>query len=159
MERMTVPPIPADQLRRSSPPAQHYEVLKELGDCYAALGECEHAGYCYERAASVAPAEPGPYIGLGVIHLQDEQHDRAREAFQIAVELRPEDPEGYVGLAAVYQQTADYPAAFDMYLRCLERDADCLIALLGLFQTSSQMGTFSQIIHYLQVYLQKHPDD
>ena len=46
-----------------------------------------------------------------------------------------------------------------MYLRCLELDTDNLIALLGLFQTSCQMGTFCKIIHYLQVYLDRHPSD
>ena len=46
-----------------------------------------------------------------------------------------------------------------MYLKCLELDTDNLIALLGLFQTSCQMGSFAKVIHYLKLYLNMHPDD
>jgi hypothetical protein len=46
-----------------------------------------------------------------------------------------------------------------MYLKCLELDTDNLTALLGLFQTSCQMGSFARVIHYLQVYLNMHPGD
>jgi len=46
-----------------------------------------------------------------------------------------------------------------MYLECLELENDNLTALLGLFQTSCQMGSFEKIIRYLQVYLDMHPGD
>jgi tetratricopeptide (TPR) repeat protein len=59
----------------------------------------------------------------------------------------------------VAQQRADYKQAFEMYLKCLDLDTDNLIALLGLFQTSCQMGSFSQVTHYLEVYLDMHPGD
>ena len=59
----------------------------------------------------------------------------------------------------IHQERQEYPQAFEMYLRCLEIDGDNLIALLGLFQTSCQMGTFSKITHYLEEYLETHPDD
>jgi len=46
-----------------------------------------------------------------------------------------------------------------MYLKCLELDTDNLIALLGLFQVSCQTGSFSKVIHYLELYLDMHPGD
>ena len=46
-----------------------------------------------------------------------------------------------------------------MYLKCLELDTNNLIALLGLFQASCQMGSFAQVTHYLEVYLNMHPGD
>ncbi len=46
---------------------QHYDVVKELGDCYASVGNFREAQKCYEKAASLAPDEAGPYIGIGVI--------------------------------------------------------------------------------------------
>ncbi len=49
---------------------QHYEVLQELGDCYTSVGNYAQAQHCYEKAASMGPDEPGPYVGLGVIALQ-----------------------------------------------------------------------------------------
>ncbi|GAI75333.1 unnamed protein product, partial [marine sediment metagenome] len=65
----------------------------------------------------------------------------------------------YAGQAMVAQERGDYKQAFDMYLKCLELDTDNLTALLGLFQTSCQMGSFGKVIHYLEVYLDMHPGD
>jgi tetratricopeptide (TPR) repeat protein len=59
----------------------------------------------------------------------------------------------------VAQQRSDYKKAFEMYLKSLELDTDNLVALLGLFQASCQMGSFEQVIHYLEVYLNMHPGD
>jgi cytochrome c-type biogenesis protein CcmH/NrfG len=85
--------------------------------------------------------------------------DQARQAFDIARKLDPACAEAYGGLAMTLQQTEDYAGAFEMYLKCLELDTDNLVALLGLFQTSCQMGTFGKIIHYLEIYLDRHPGD
>ncbi|HPY77513.1 MAG TPA: hypothetical protein PLQ45_06695, partial [Anaerohalosphaeraceae bacterium] len=49
---------------------QRYDVVKELGDCYASVGEYENARRCYEKAAWLEPDEAGPYVGTGVIELQ-----------------------------------------------------------------------------------------
>ena len=59
----------------------------------------------------------------------------------------------------VAQKKNDYEKAFEMYLKSLELDTDNLTALLGLFQTSCQMGSFAKVIYYLEVYLDMHPDD
>ena len=154
-----MPNAAEDQLDRGEDVNQHYEVLKELGDCYAALSDCPRARECYNDAASLDPGAPGPYVGLGVIATQSGKLDEAERAFRIAREIQPGCAEAHAGLAMIHQQKQEYPAAFEAYLKCLELNADNLIALLGLFQTSCQMATFSKIIHYLEVYLDKHPGD
>lgn len=138
---------------------QHYQVMKELGDCYTALADSDRGRQCYRQAAALAPEEPGPYVGLGVIGIQSESLEDALASFEVARRLDPNCAEAYGGLAMVHQQRKDYQPAFEMYLRCLELDTDNLVALLGLFQTSCQMGTFSKIINYLEVYLDRHPGD
>lgn len=138
---------------------QPYQVLKELGDCYAAVADYDQARECYRRAAALAPDAPGPYVGLGVIAIQSDALDDARASFEIARKLDPTCSEAYAGLAMIHQQQGSHRASFDMYLRCLEFDTDNLVALLGLFQTSCQMGTFAKIIDYLEVYLDRHPRD
>jgi Flp pilus assembly protein TadD len=138
---------------------QHYEVLKELGDCHTALGHYDRARQCYEEAALLAPDRPGPHVGRGVIGLQTGGLDEADRAFRRALDLDGRCAEACAGLAMVCQQRRDYPQAFDMYMRCLERDADNLVALLGLFQASCQMGTFARVTRYLEVYLDRHPGD
>jgi cytochrome c-type biogenesis protein CcmH/NrfG len=138
---------------------ESYEFLQELGDYYTTISEYANAQHCYDKAASLEPDEPAPYIGIGVIELQKEQLDEAEAAFNVAARLGPDCPRAYAGLAMVAQQKQHYKQAFDLYLKCLELDTDNLTALLGLFQTSCQMGSFEKVIHYLQVYLDMHPDD
>jgi tetratricopeptide (TPR) repeat protein len=138
---------------------QHYEILKELGDCFTALGNYDSAQSCFEKAAPLAPDEAAPYIGLGVIAAQKAQLEDAEIAFKVAARLDNKSSKAYAGLAMVAQQKNDYKHAFDMYLKSLELDPDNLTALLGLFQTSCQMGSFEKVIYYLEVYLDMHPAD
>jgi tetratricopeptide (TPR) repeat protein len=138
---------------------QHYEVLQELGDCYTSVGNYTQAQQYYEKAAVLSPDEADPYVGLGVVALQKNLLDDAEIAFRVACRLDSNCAKAYAGFAMVAQQRADYKRAFEMYLKSLELDTDNLIALLGLFQTSCQMGSFSKIIHYLEAYLNMHPGD
>ncbi len=140
-------------------PAQHFEVLRELGDCYTSVGNYSEAQRCYEKAASLGPDEPGPYVGLGVAAMQKDKLDDAEIAFRVACRLDPKCARAYAGLAMVAQQRRDLPQAFDFYMKSLELDADNIAALLGMFQVSCEMGSFAKIIDYLHVYLEMHPGD
>jgi tetratricopeptide (TPR) repeat protein len=147
-----------DLTRQSAVPdqgwSQHYDVLQELGDCLAAVGQIEQAQECYERAAVLAPDEAGPYLGSGVIALQEDRIEDADIAFRVALRL-----DGKNSLAMVAQRQNQSQKAFDWYLKSLELDSDNLTSLLGLFQVSCQMGSFSRVIDYLQTYLNLHPGD
>ena len=138
---------------------RRYGMLMDLGDCHAAVGDDDQARACYSEACELAPEESGAYVGLGILAMNDDDLEHARRSFEIARHLEPQCAKAYAGLAMVYQQGENHPAAFEMYLKCLELDTDNLMALLGLFQTSCRMGTFAKIIHYLEVFLASHPDD
>lgn len=138
---------------------QHYEVLQELGDCYTSVGNYTQAQQYYEKAAVLSPDEAGPYVGLGVVALQKNLLDDAEIAFRVACRLDANCAKAYAGFAMIAQERADYKQAFEMYLKSLELDTDNLIALLGLFQASCQMGSFAQVTHYLEMYLNMHPGD
>jgi tetratricopeptide (TPR) repeat protein len=138
---------------------QHYEVLQELGDCYTSVGNYTQAQQYYEKAAVLSPDEAGPYVGLGVVALQENLLDDAEIAFRVACRLDANCAKAYAGFAMIAQEKADYKRAFEMYLKSLELDTDNLIALLGLFQASCQMGSFAQVTHYLEMYLNMHPGD
>lgn len=141
------------------PRTQHYEALRELGDCYTSVGRYTQAQHCYEKAASLGPDEPGPYVGLGVAALQMGKLDDAEIAFRVAYRLDPKCAKACAGLAMVAQQQRDLSRAFDFYMKSLELDTDNIMALLGLFQVSCEMGSFAKVISYLEVYLSMHPGD
>jgi tetratricopeptide (TPR) repeat protein len=138
---------------------QHYEVLQELGDCYTSVGDYAQAQKYYERAAILAPDEAGPYVGLGVVALHENLLNDAETAFKVACRLDKNCAKAYSGLGMTAQQRGEYKRAFEMFLKCLELDTDNLIALLGLFQVSCQMGSFEKVTYYLEVYLNMHPGD
>ena len=138
---------------------QHYEVLRELGDCYTSVGNYSQAARCYEKAASLGPDEPGPYIGLGVAAFQRDCLEDAEIAFRVACRLDPQCAKAYTGLGMVAQRRRDFAPAFDLYMKSLELDTDNITALLGLFQVSCEMGSFAKVIYYLEVYLDMHPGD
>ena len=138
---------------------RHYEALQEMGDCYASVGNYKLAQKYYEKTAVMEPDAPDPYVGLGVVALQNNQLDDAEIAFKVACRLDSNCAKAYAGLGLTAQQRTDYKQAFEMYLKSLELDTENLIALLGLFQTSCQMGSFAQVTHYLEVYLNMHPGD
>jgi tetratricopeptide (TPR) repeat protein len=141
------------------PRTQHYEALQELGDCYTSVGRYIQAQHCYEKAASLGPDEPGPYVGLGVAALQMGKLEDAEIAFRVAYRLDPKCAKACAGLAMVAQQQRDLSRAFDFYMKSLELDTDNIMALLGLFQVSCEMGSFAKVIYYLEVYLSAHPGD
>jgi Flp pilus assembly protein TadD len=138
---------------------RHYEVLRELGDCYISVGNYGQAQRCYEKAASLGPDEPGPYVGLGAAALQTGRLDDAEIAFRVACRLDTSCARAYAGLAMVAQQRAEHKQAFELYMKSLELDSDNIGALLGLFQVSCQMGSFAQVTYYLELYLAAHPGD
>lgn len=138
---------------------QHFEIVQELGDCYVQLGDYEQARGCYEKAATLDPDEAGPYVGTGVIALQQGKLDDALIAFRVAQRLNPQNSKVYAGQAMICQQRGQMKQAFELYLRCLDLDSDNLSALLGLFQVSCAMGSFGRVIEYLKVYLGMHPGD
>lgn len=136
-----------------------YDALRELGDCYVSVGKYEQARRCYDKAAAMAPDEAAPYIGFGVIAMQTGALDDAEAAFNVARRLDPECSKAYCGLAFICQRKGIAAEAFELYLKSLELDSDNLTALLGLFQSSCAMGSFSKVIYYLQVYLDANPAD
>ena len=131
----------------------------ELGDCHTSVGDYHEAQQCYEKAAILCPDEAGPYVGLGVVALQKNLIDDALTAFKVACRLDNKSAKAYAGLGMVAQQSRDYKRAFDMFLKSLEMDTNNMISLLGLFQTSCQMGSFEKVTYYLQTYLSMHPGD
>lgn len=150
--------VQADEIDRHKQ-TQHYEVLRELGDCYTSVGDYGQAQRCYEKAASLGPDEPGPYVGLGVASLQREKLDEAEIAFKVACRLDPNCAKAYTGLGMIAQQRREFSQAFDLYMKSLELDTDNITALLGLFQVSCEMRSFAKVIYYLEVYLEMHPGD
>lgn len=137
----------------------NYLNLQNSGDHYVSIANYDQAEKCYANAALLDPDQAAPYVGLGIVAFEKKLLDDAEISFRVACRLDCNCSKAYGGLAMVAQQKKDYDKAFEMYLKSLQLDPDNLTALLGLFQTSCQMGSFAKVIHYLELYLNIHPQD
>jgi len=138
---------------------QSFSEIQQAGEYFISAGDYASAHDCFEKAAELNPDSAEPYVGLGLMELQKGNPDSAEIAFRVACRLEPKCDKAYSGLAAAAQKKGDYEKAFEMYLKCLELNINNMTALLGLFQTSCQMGSFAKVIHYLELYLKMQPDD
>lgn len=149
----------ANETSSRAPNPASYERLKDMGDCCTIAGDLSQAQLHYTQALECQPHRAEAHVGLGAVAMAQARPDDAKRHFRQAVALDSRCSEAYAGLALIHQDAGDYREAFDLYLRCLEFNSDHLLALLGLFQVSCQMGTFSMIIRYLKLYLQRQGDD
>ena len=50
---------------------ESYDQLLELGNRYVSQGDFSGAQRCYEKSAMLEPDESSPYVGLGVVAMQN----------------------------------------------------------------------------------------
>ncbi len=137
----------------------HYEVLKTLGDCYAAQDRFDRARECYGQAAELEPALPGHQVGLGAVLLLEDKPLEAKAAFEAVLRADPDCPDALWGLALAHWQSADYAEAARLLARCVALLPDHGPAVLGLFHACRKLGDFAPVGKFLEQRLQKHPGD
>lgn len=140
-------------------PVGHYESLRDRADACTIDGDLHQARRLYASALDCQPSRAEARVGLGVVEMAEGRTAQARHHFEAALALDAGCVEACAALALIHQEAREYEAAFDLYLRCLRLDGDHMLALLGLFQVSCQMGTFEMITRYLKLYLARHGDD
>jgi Flp pilus assembly protein TadD len=140
-------------------PTQHYEVLKELGDCHAAAGDFDRARQCYLQAAQFEAASPAHHIGLGVVAMLEGKGPEARQAFETAGKCPAAGAEAWWGLAMVHQLAAEHPQACAAFVKSLELKNDHAQALAGLIRSCRETGDFAPAERFVPPYLDRHPGD
>ncbi len=136
-----------------------YSLLQELGEAYSDAEQYDKAIEVLLKAIRHEPRFPTAHASLGMVQLRVGRLQEATNAFQNALKCEGTHAVACRGMGMVFQRTGQFTRAFEMYLKALEQDDDDLLSLLGLFQTSCKMGTFSKITHYLETYLGNHPED
>jgi tetratricopeptide (TPR) repeat protein len=151
--------INKDEFQQYRDQQEIYDQLLMDGNQCVEREDWPAARQCFRQAAVLCPDRPEPFVAMGVLAMQTQRNQAAMEAYRTALAIDENCVQAYAGLAMLHHEQQRHPQAFEMYLKCLELDGDNLLALLGLFQTSCQMGTFCKIIHYLEAFLDNHPDD
>jgi tetratricopeptide (TPR) repeat protein len=137
----------------------HYEVLKTLGDCHAALDQFDRARAFYREAAGLEPDLIGHQIGLGVLDLLEGNVEDAAKVFESVLQTDPGCPDAVWGMALVHWLQGDFASAAKAGLQCVQLLPDNQQALMGLFQACRKLGDFAPVAKLLELRLQKHPGD
>ena len=144
------PAVPA-QLTSKYKAAIHYMQTDNIEQAYQGFSELtvEYPGYS------------GPYINLGLIHLQRQQLDDAEAFFKKAISVNSSSFEGHNQLAIVYRKQGNFSAAETHYLKAKSIDnnsADLHKNIAILYDL--YMGKLPQALAHYQQYKQllQEPD-
>jgi tetratricopeptide (TPR) repeat protein len=143
------------QARTLAPAA--FEWAYYSGRIHAEVYEFGPAIEAYERAAELNPDYASTFLALGNLylqsgdHLQSDEGDKARKAFQRLVTLRPESSHGYLGLAQIAFDGQEYEAAIDLLSEAVTRNAKDFRAHNLLGQAYQQLGQTEKARYHLGI--------
>ena len=95
---------PPPQVRQAFQHSASGETLVEEGDLRAALAE-------FEAAAALTPDDPQPWLWQGVVHIELDELDDARMAFETARSLSETDLDFLLERGLAYLRVGNLPAA------------------------------------------------
>ncbi len=93
-----------------------------------------------EAAAVEDPKDPHAWYALGLLYRNENQPEKALEAFQKVATLRPNDPDTHYMIASVDFELDNLPASKAEYQKTLELDPHHASALFGLARVLRREG-------------------
>jgi predicted O-linked N-acetylglucosamine transferase (SPINDLY family) len=133
LARKAAPLLAQRRLRAAIPLLQEMVVIdpqsapsqRDLGHCYAQLGELKAALECFARAISLAPQEATYYNEFGLACYELRLLGEAKGAFQQVLRLEPKKVAAYVHLGLLANLTGLSAVAVNMLRRAIEIDPQC----------------------------------
>ena len=95
-----------------------------LGHALRVLRRYDEAIASFVEGADLAPGDPRPEGGLGMVYFDQEDYPTAADHFQRAIEIDPTYPTGDGQLANIYYQRRDYAHAQPLFERAIELERD-----------------------------------
>ena len=136
-----------------------FELYRLLAEYWVTTGNYQDATSHYHQAMALAPNNPCPHIGLGVISLQQEKFYEACSHFNRALSLSPKHDRAQCGLAMALWHLGEKDQAYDHYREVISRDISNTTALFGLITAAYDRGDLSTVEHYLYEYLRTDPEN
>jgi tetratricopeptide (TPR) repeat protein len=95
-----------------------------LGHALRVLRRYDEAIASFVEGADLAPGDPRPEGGLGMVYFDQEDYPTAADHYQRAIEIDPTYPTGYGQLGNIYYQRRDYAHAQPLFERAIELERD-----------------------------------
>ncbi|MHB8955113.1 MAG: tetratricopeptide repeat protein [Pirellulaceae bacterium] len=109
----------------------------QLGQVLSLQGQLDEAERLCREAIRIDPAFASPYLDLATVLLRQGRTKQGRGVLQEAIRIRPEDPQSRCLLADSLLSGGEILQAIALYREALEKDADCVPAMLRLAQVFS----------------------
>jgi tetratricopeptide (TPR) repeat protein len=104
-------------------PRRSYLYLS-LGHALRALKRYDEALQVFSIAADLAPTDPRPSGGIGMIYYAREEYEAALPPLERSIQIDPNYANGYAQLAWIAYVQAAYPKAQPLFERAIELDSD-----------------------------------
>ncbi|QDG53973.1 tetratricopeptide repeat protein [Persicimonas caeni] len=103
---------------------QSIDTLVNLGGALALMREYDKAVETYNHIRSLAPDDPRPYVGMGVVEQARDNNKLAVEFYEQAQQIDPDFEQAWYNHAAVLADMKRYSDAAQSYRRYLELAPD-----------------------------------
>jgi tetratricopeptide (TPR) repeat protein len=126
------------------------EAYANLGTLYVQQQQWEQALYYYQKAIAIQPNFTGVYKHLAKVWQHLGELDKAQDCLNKAqTRIEPDfTPEQYCQVAQELQRQEKLSEAKDKYLKAIELDANCAIALQGLAEISEKQQLWQEANQY-----------
>lgn len=98
----------------------HVDTLVNLAAGLAMMRAYGPAEQAYEEVRTLAPDDPRPYVGLGLVYHLRGQYDVALRHYEQAVDIDPNHAQAWFNKAALHNTTDDEDGAIESYRRYLQ---------------------------------------
>ncbi len=131
--------------------------LTGQGDCLAKLGRFGEAAATYRESLACNDKDVKAMMGLGVVHLLQENPDEAASWFNRAIRLEPDNCHVLTGMGMTRALQGENCDALILFTKALDIDPEHLTALHELLKIGYQSESLSAVEPYVQGYLMYHP--
>lgn len=92
---------------------------KKMGIAYLNEGNLQMAFIEFQKAYQIDPDDKETLHGIGLVHFQLEEFEKAKENFLKAVSIDPEFSEAYNNLGVTYMRTGQWQSAVEAFKKAL----------------------------------------
>ncbi len=134
-----------------------------LGIAYSSSGRRAEAREAYEKALALSGriSDRERFIIEGTFYANrgEKYYDRAIEAYSNLLRIYPEDYVWYNNLGAIYYNFEEWDKARDLFEKARKGNAESVVSLANLSQTSMAKGEYRKAAAILEEYLRQFPDN
>ncbi len=140
------------------------QALAGLGSSYLATGDETNARQAFEDGLEINSDHPANRVGMGRIHLKNDEFDEARLIFQDIANSETDEvgAEAQYRLGRVFYEMGRYSEAIQMYGRVMvlfeAHDEWVAWSLVGQAESYREQGNTSEFQNTLERVLEEYPD-